>query len=610
MTPVYIDGCFGILHPADGSHGVVICGTMGDEALNMYRPLAFLAERFAEAGCPVLRLDYYGAGDSGGEDGESGRFQAWLDGIVAGVNWLRASRGVRSVTLVGARIGAPLVALAACGLTGIDGLILLNPVPSGHRFLREMTLRARTVADIWKTASRVDDGIWFEAYGLRLDRPTRNAVDRLDMASLPRRPAPRALVLDHPDSPSGAAVSNHLRQLGSDVTYQTMDGLQAMMRDPYENSVPHDAFARALAWHRAGLPGDLMNTPAPAEPMPVAVERHALPTGTGIETPIAFGPAGSLFGILSTPAHPRDDAPAVLIASSGANPRSGNSRMAVTLSRWLAANGIASLRMDGAGIGDAALDTGERGRPYAAQGDLDLAAGIDALAERSAAPVLLFGMCSGAFHALRATYDDHRIRGLMLVNLQKLAWNEGESLSVVQRATFRTTRFYLRNAVSTAVWKRLLGGEVNLPGISRALAGRAWRRALAAGDPLISLLRRRETLVGRVRRNMHDLRQRQVPVLYVLSGNDPGLDEISDYFGTNGRKLRWQRNVMFHVLDGADHTFSAHWAREALLELMAGFLRERCGLTVQAGRPVEPRAAPRDARFEDPLPVDTFGSAA
>jgi hypothetical protein len=109
---------------------------------------------------------------------------------------------------------------------------------------------------------------------------------------------------------------------------------------------------------------------------------------------------------------------------------------------------------------------------------------------------------------------------------------------------------------------------------------------------------------------MDDLRQRQVPVLYVLSGNDPGLDEIADYFGNNGRKLRWQRNFVFHVLEGADHTLSAHWAREALLSLITGFLHDRCGVALQAGKPIQPAPAPPGSRFAEPIPVDTFGSAA
>ena len=628
MNPVYIDGCFGMLHPADGSHGVLVCSTMGDEALNVYRPLVHLAGRFAAAGFPALRLDYYGTGDSGGEDGEPGRFQAWLASIAAGVRWLRENCGVGPVTLVGVRIGAALAARAACDIDDVASLILLAPVASGRRFLREMVLRANATAEIWQVASRIEEGGWFEAHGVRLDRSTRDELERLDVAKLPRLPAPHALVLDQHGSPAGENMAQRLRHIGMQVTNETADGLAEMLRDPYENAVPHAAFARAVAYSlsreagegrvrvigsaRTALP--LRQSASRPDPARSAPEGLVLPTASGQETPVFFGPNNALFGILSTPAHPRDNAPPLLIANTGANPRSGNSRNAVAIARWLAAHGIASLRMDGAGIGDSALDTGQRGQPYSTQGDHDLAAGIDELARRFNTSVLVLGMCSGAFHALRAAYHDDRIGGLMLLNLQKFMWDEGESLSVVQRTTFRTTRFYLRHLPSLHVWQRVLHGEINIAGISRALAMRVLRRIAAAADPALALLRRKETRVGFVRRNIRSLRQRRIPILFVLSGNDPGLDEIAEYFGAQGRQFRRQPNVMFRMLDGADHTLSTHWAREALLNYIADFLRQRCSLAIEGADP-EPaplRVAPSrlDAGFVNSVAINSPGSAA
>jgi alpha-beta hydrolase superfamily lysophospholipase len=628
MIPVYISGCFGVLHPAAGRRGVLICSTMGDEALNVYRPLAFLAEQFAAAGSPTLRLEYYGAGDSGGEDGEPGRFQTWLNGIAAGVRWLRETCGVGPVTLVGVRVGAVLAARAACDLDDIEALVLLSPVPSGRRFLRELILRANTTAEIWQVEPRIEDGRWFEAHGLRLDRPTRDALERLDLAKLPCCPAPRALVLDQSGGSAGGIVAERLQRLGVEVTSEAADGLESMLRDPYENAVPHDAIARVMNWHDASLSRFAGECRPSLYPLPrTGEEESVLATDYGMETPIRFDSAGSLFGILSTPAHPRGTAPPVLIANTGANPRSGNARGAVATARWLAANGIASLRMDGAGIGDSAIETGERGQPYASQGDRDLTAGIDELVRRFASPVLLLGMCSGAFHALRVACEDRRVAGLILVNLQKFLWQEGESLSVVQRTTFRTTRFYLRNLISPLVWQRLMHGEINVTGITRALLGRALRRVVAAGDPALALLKHHETQVGRVRRQMRDLQQRNVPILFVLSGNDPGLDEIAEYFGAQGRQFRRQRNVMFRLLEGADHTLSAHWARDSLLGMIAMFLRQRCHMAIDAGEVAAPasrsaRVTPQrlDAAFvrpiapaslaAGPIAIDTGGSAA
>jgi hypothetical protein len=100
----------------------------------------------------------------------------------------------------------------------------------------------------------------------------------------------------------------------------------------------------------------------------------------------------------------------------------------------------------------------------------------------------------------------------------------------------------------------------------------------------------------------------------VLSGNDPGLDEIAEYFGAQGRQFRRQPNVMFRMLEGADHTLSAHWAREALLGYIADFLRQRCSLAIEAAalEPAPLRAGPSrlDAAFVSPVAIDSRGSAA
>jgi hypothetical protein len=452
----------------------------------------------------------------------------------------------------------------------VDALVLLAPVTSGRRFLREQILAARTVAEIWQSTSSIDDGRWFEAYGLRLDIATRDALDRLDIGKLGKLPVQRVLLLDRPNASATERLAARLRADGIEVAHEVCDRCDGLLRDSHEVEVPHTAFARAVAWL-----GDAGKLDQPGR----GVAGELLDIGTAHEMPVRLGPADSLAGILALPTRHDSEAPVVLIPSTGANPRFGNSRGTVALARWLAEQGIASLRMDGHGNGDAEPATGERGMPYSKQGDRDVCAGVDFLVARFRGPVIVLGMCSGAYHAFQAALDDTRISGLMLVNLQKFVWTGGESLSVVQRTTFRTTGFYLRNVTNLAVWRRLLRGQVNVSGIAGALASRAVRQIAAAADPAIAAVRG-ETLVGMVRRQLTELVQRSVPILYVLSGNDPGLDEISEYFGLRGWRLRRNHSVMFRTLRGADHTLSAHWARHRLRQAIAIYLRQRFGVAI------------------------------
>ena len=71
---------FGIYHPpAEGSAGrpaVVLCNPFGQEAIRAQRMMRVLGERLARNGHAVLRFDYFGTGDSLGDDIE-GDLEGW-----------------------------------------------------------------------------------------------------------------------------------------------------------------------------------------------------------------------------------------------------------------------------------------------------------------------------------------------------------------------------------------------------------------------------------------------------------------------------------------------------------------------------------------------------
>jgi hypothetical protein len=382
-------------------------------------------------------------------------------------------------------------------------------------------------------------------------------------------------MLDQPEAPATRRLADAWRGKGADVAFEPVMHFDDLLRESHDARIPHEAFARVVQWL-----GDAAGTGAPT----VGVLCNRLEMETFHEQPVHLGIGGVLAGILAVPRQRESRSPIVLIPSTGANPRYGTSRGAVVLARWLARQGIVSLRMDGHGIGDSSLATGERGVPYGQQGNEDVRAGVDFITARFDGPVIVFGMCSGAYHAFQAALTDQRIGGLILVNLQRFVWREGDSLAVVQRTTFRTTGFYLRNLASPSMWRRLARGQINVAGITSTLARRAIRQLAAAADPAIAVLQG-ETTVGMVRRQIAELSARRVQILYVLSGNDPGLDEIAEYFGFRGWRLRRDRMVMFHRLNRADHTLGARWARLRLERAVAVYLRQHFGLEIAVDAP-------------------------
>ncbi|MBK8323940.1 MAG: alpha/beta hydrolase [Betaproteobacteria bacterium] len=133
---------FAMLQPAGGAaprqHGVLLCNPFGQEAIRAHRLVRVLGDRLAAAGFAVMRFDYYGTGDSGGDDTE-GRLPRWIDDIVAVDAVLRSRSGISRTTWIGIRLGASLaVAAAARARPHPERLILWDPITDGAAYLEEL----------------------------------------------------------------------------------------------------------------------------------------------------------------------------------------------------------------------------------------------------------------------------------------------------------------------------------------------------------------------------------------------------------------------------------------------------------------------------------------
>ena len=141
MTPLRFDNAgrelFGVhLDPRPGSargHAVLLCNPFGQEAIRAHRLYRVLGDRLAAAGFDVLRFDYFGSGDSAGDDADFDLDGAIDDAVAAAALLLRRSRAQR-LSLAGLRLGANIAALASCRM----------PLPVEH-----LTCSSR-----WPTARR------------------------------------------------------------------------------------------------------------------------------------------------------------------------------------------------------------------------------------------------------------------------------------------------------------------------------------------------------------------------------------------------------------------------------------------------------------------------
>ena len=561
MTPFYINECLCWLHRGTSKRGVVLCSPIGLEDLVMHRFIRRLACDIARAGMPALRFDYRGTGDSAGTDSDPDTVQRWLSNVRATVEWLRHRAGVEEVVLVGFRVGSLLAAHAAAQLGDIAALALVGPVASGRAYMREALALRSFVAQNTEGAPPEDDSrSGLSVAGFHLSSTTVRDLERLDMETLARRPAPRVLLLGRSGSPAEQRLADSLRALGSDVSVGILPGFASM---PWNSSLavlPTDAFDELRQWICRDMPRGR------AACMPFI--SGALTSSEWREEPLQFGRDGRLFGVHCTPRASLARS-AVLIVNHGLNRHIGWGRSYVSLARRLASQGIASLRMDIAGVGDSETAAG---RPehvlYAAESIADVEAAVDWLRQHGYEAITLLGHSSGAHLGFHSAIADPRITGLAMINLPKFHCDPMAPSDYARRQVFRSTSWYWSQITRLGVWRRLLAGQVHVARITRMIAARLLRRASVR----ISSILERTTLATvshtRVFSAFRRIAERGTKIMLIYSKGDEGLDELALYCGRGGRALHKLNNVELHIIDDADHNLTARSSQELYFNLL------------------------------------------
>lgn len=549
-APVTFDGLFGWFHPSVGRRGVVLCGAHGFEQMAAHRPWRALAVALAAAGCPTLRFDYPGEGDS--TDPDAARVAHCVTAIGDAVRWLRATAGVTEVVLVGLRLGASFAALAA-EREAVDRLVLLAPVASGRAYLREMRLRAQTIGRLPDGSVPPQEPDCLDIGGFRMDAAFLADLSSLNLSRIERAPARSVLIL----APDAKALAGRLDTLGCAVTVGPLPGLAQLVGDPIFASVPVADFARVTAFAADAMAGSA------AAPPTLAPARLA--GAAWIETPVRAVPG--LFGIRCGPRRPELAAPTVLFVSTGMTVHSGWGRQTTRCARILAAEGIPSYRFDLRGIGDSAGRPDARKPLFAPDGFADVVAILDHIAG-TGGPIVLVGGCSGAYAAFHALCRDSRIAGALLINLYCFDWDPDQDLDHVIRQTFGSVHTYAALLKQGATWRRLLGGKIGVRAIARVLARRGVETALQR----VRRLWLPRVPGGSVARRVAALRRRGAEIRLLYSADDPGLLAVRRHLGRFPGRADRRLGAPITVVPGADHNLGSPQAQvpfaRALRELL------------------------------------------
>jgi len=229
------------------------------------------------------------------------------------------------------------------------------------------------------------------------------------------------------------------------------------------------------------------------------------------ETPVQFGPDGSLVGIVTTPNDGSMEPVACLLLNMGATHRIGPRRINVKLARRLASHGISTIRIDLAGLGDSRAAAGAE--HYRAQAVQDMQAAMNLMGTMlGVRRFVVVGLCSGSANGLSLAVADSRVVGVMMFD----GYSFPGRRSLMER-DFRRAVAAMSNAAmigKTARW------------LHRLLSSEAAARAapdMFESDP--------EDSAANFRRSMAQVVERNVAMLLLYSGTMHVVDRNRDQLG-------------------------------------------------------------------------------
>jgi hypothetical protein len=344
------------------------------------------------------------------------------------------------------------------------------------------------------------------------------------------------------------------RKAGVEVSSFEFTGLEPMLRPTFANHEPPAQIEPVVDWLEQNIPEHAYIRQE--HPFPDNVD---IKSDKYIETPVWFGPADGLFGILCRPQMVTSHV-AVLIGNSSGDPHCGDTT--ADLARNLAVGGVASFRFDFQGIGDSLID-GVGSHIFEVDRNPDYAAAVDYLEQHGYSQFAVYGLCSGAYHAYQAAVHEQRISYGLFVNLPFFHWVRGfpvEDLVLdVRKPTYFLDRIWTR-AFWAYVFYKITHGELHL------------RQRLAWLRKLKPRTRRRAA-------NIDDDLARRVKMLFIVCEGDISVDVLKQEFGDPpppGKKVE--------LVPGLNHAMTGAIMRRVVASRFISFLESYPSTTLDIER--------------------------
>ncbi len=190
--------------PKSGHHdnAVLLCNPFGQEAIRTHRLYRILTDRLAKAGIASLRFDYFGTGDSDGDDDHAPMsLQTCIKNCQDADLFLRETAKTDNVSWFGLRFGTVVAALASAAtpLTP-DRLFLWDPIDNGLAWLaalREDHAKALELMMLSTStkAPPTDQLLGFESQGYRVTAPLAKYMAGFELVDYQKLKCARLMAL-------------------------------------------------------------------------------------------------------------------------------------------------------------------------------------------------------------------------------------------------------------------------------------------------------------------------------------------------------------------------------------------------------------------------------
>jgi alpha/beta superfamily hydrolase len=423
-----------------------------------------------------------------------------------------------------------------------------------------------------------------EVSGFTLSAATIAALEAVDLTASAPPPVREILVIGDANLPAARGWAEQLSANGVRTAYvDSPEVVELIMTAPQFSNVPQGMIGATREWllqsalkQSVQPDGGGDRDPDSTPPLGMMTLREGVPSRHAplIERPVFFTSKAVLFGIVTEPRQGEMRRRAVILLNAGADHHIGANGMYVDLARHWAGRGYIVLRMDLAGLGDSGTAPGQpENEVFPGSALEDIRAAIGFIRDRyGSGDITLFGLCSGAYHALRAAAAGVPVNRILMVNPQNYYWKQGTTLTDLQLSeVVHNPSVYRRQIFSIAAWKRLLTGRVNLWRILKIYFHRPF---MAIESTLRDLARYAHVrLPHDLGWELEEIAARGVRIVFVFGRGEPGHDLLKIEAGSAVRRMGDRCRV--HIVDGGDHIFSHNAPRAAMKQILSEELSAR-----------------------------------